>query len=49
MAQDESLPLMELRAEAKEERDTELLYLKEETVSIAARHKQPISQARTST
>ncbi len=35
----------ELRAEAREERDAELLYLKEETVSIAARHEQPISQA----
>ena len=45
MASDESLPRVELRGDAKAERDTELLYFKEETVSIAARHEQPISQA----
>lgn len=45
MAQEESLPIRELRGEARAERDTELLYLKEETVSIASRHEQPISQA----
>jgi len=42
---EESLPLPELRAEVKEEREQELLYLKEEIVSIAVRHEQPISQA----
>ena len=42
---EDSPPLAVLRAEAKAERDAELLYLKEETVSIAARHEQPISQA----
>jgi len=45
MAENESLPVAELRGDAKAERDTELLYFKEETVSIAARHEQPISQA----
>lgn len=45
MAEYESLSVAELRGEAKAERDAELLYLKEETVSIAARHEQPISQA----
>ncbi|MBX3332382.1 MAG: TonB-dependent receptor, partial [Nitrospira sp.] len=45
MAEYESLPVAELRGDAKAERDAELLYLKEETVSIAARHEQPISQA----
>ena len=45
MAEDESLSVAELRGDAKAERDAELLYLKEETVSIAARHEQPISQA----
>jgi outer membrane receptor protein involved in Fe transport len=42
---EEPPPVSELRAEAREERETELLYLKEETVSVAARHEQPISQA----
>jgi hypothetical protein len=32
---EESPPLAELRAEAKEERERELVYLAEETVSIA--------------
>jgi iron complex outermembrane recepter protein len=45
MAEDESLPVAELRGEAKAEREEELLYLREETVSIAARHEQPISEA----
>jgi len=45
MAEDESLPVAKLRGDAKAEWDTELLYFKEETVSIAARHEQPISQA----
>ncbi|MBX3301364.1 MAG: TonB-dependent receptor [Nitrospira sp.] len=39
------LPLAELRGDAKAEREEELLYLREETVSIAARYEQPISQA----
>ncbi|TKS61407.1 MAG: TonB-dependent receptor [Nitrospira sp.] len=42
---EESPPLAELHAEAKTEREGELLYLKEETVSIAMRYEQPISQA----
>lgn len=45
VAEYESLPVAELRGDAKAERDAELLYLKEETVSIATRHEQPISQA----
>jgi len=43
---EESPPLPELRAEAKAEREGELLYLKEEIVSIAVRHAQPISSGR---
>ncbi|MBX3301369.1 MAG: TonB-dependent receptor [Nitrospira sp.] len=42
---EDSLPLAELRGDAKAEREEELLYLREETVSIAARHEQPISEA----
>ncbi|MBX3301361.1 MAG: TonB-dependent receptor, partial [Nitrospira sp.] len=45
MAEYESLSVAELRGEAKAEREEELLYLREETVSIAARHEQPISEA----
>jgi len=45
MAEYESLSIAELRGEAKAEREEELLYLREETVSIAARHEQPISEA----
>ncbi|OQW35984.1 MAG: hypothetical protein A4E20_08525 [Nitrospira sp. SG-bin2] len=38
----ESLPVAELRGESKTERDAELLYLREEIVSIVACHEQPI-------
>ena len=37
MAEERALPVAALRGEAKAERDAEVLYFKEETVSIAAR------------
>lgn len=42
---DEIPPVAELRADAKMDREAEVLYLREEIVSIASRYDQPISKA----